>query len=267
MVVDLNGFAQWTGAIPFTELRKRSTTNGARFEDRRNVLHFWGNLGGAGERFVECDDEAQALERLRGLLVMAKENCPRAVITEEDSVTHIHDPASGGDLRAELEPKSEYDASWQTNMDKDGWLHRFGDDAQAFFWFVGDSLVHVGSSQSGEELIFLKHTVSQARDRAVAKAYVAKQPAGQAVAVLSITNPRSVAIWAPLAPDDLQGFDVGVEASRTAPTKLATEEQIGVGTALSIQPGCYAASLGSVEASKVEKRGWSASWCRLTRLG
>jgi hypothetical protein len=83
MVVDLQDFAQWTGAAPFTDLRKRSEADAVRFADRRNVLHFWGNLGGAGERFVECANEGEALAELEKLQRLAKANCPGVVITDE----------------------------------------------------------------------------------------------------------------------------------------------------------------------------------------
>ncbi|MDF2692763.1 MAG: hypothetical protein K0S65_1146 [Labilithrix sp.] len=271
MIVDRKHFPQWTGAIPFRVLRERSEADAVRFANRRTVLHFWGNLGGAGEQFVECDSEAEALAKLEGLHRLAKENCPGVVITEEEGLTHFRDPASGGELRAELEPKSEYDASWQSNMDADAWVHTFGDDVRALFWFVGDDLVHVGCSKTGDEIVLLKHTVvsheTRVDDHAAACAYVAAQSAGARVAELALSTARAVVIWAPIAVSELKGFDPREIAGGedTESPQLGTDFDKGIGTVLRVKPGHYIASLGSVDPSETENRRWSARWCRLTR--
>ncbi|AKU98305.1 hypothetical protein AKJ09_04969 [Labilithrix luteola] len=269
MLADLQDFPQWTGAIPFRVLRERSDADAARFTGRQTVLHFWGNLGGAGERFVECDSEEEARAKLDGLRVMAKKNCPDVVITEEKGLTHFRDPASGGELRAELEPQSEYDASWQRNYDADAWIHAFGDGARALFWFVGDDLVHIGQSKARSELILLKHTVASsetaAEDNAAARAYVEAASPGEPVAELTLSTSRLVAIWAPIAPEELDGFDAGAAAAATESTKLGVALDKGIGAVLRVEPGRYVVSLGKVEPSKGEQRPWSARWCRLTR--
>jgi hypothetical protein len=158
MIVDLEDFAEWTGATPFTALRKGSKADAARFADRRNMLHFWGNLGGAGEQLVECANERDALAELEKLRQLVKANSPRVVISKKGELTHFRDPASGGELRAELGPKSEYDASCRLNMDADVWEHAFGRAARALFWFVGDDLVHIGRKGTRDEIVLLKQT-------------------------------------------------------------------------------------------------------------
>lgn len=238
MVVDSAKFGQWTGAIRFQALG---------VAERRNVLHFWGNLGGAGEQWVECDSEDQARAKLQGLHALAKRNCPDVVVTEVDGVTHFRDPRSGGELHAELEPKSEWDASWQAN-DADAWIHRFGDGAEALFWFVGDDLVDVGQRRG--ELVLLKGT-----NRAAARAHVAGAPKTESVAELTVASPRAVALWAPIAANE-------VLSARTldAPARLDREGHLGVGAVLAVDPGRYVVSLGHFESDDVR-----CSWCRLTR--
>ncbi|APR87823.1 hypothetical protein A7982_13172 [Minicystis rosea] len=269
MVVDLARFPQWTGSIPFRVLRARSEADAARFAGRLTVLHFWGNLGGAGERFVECDSEDEAVAKLEGLHRLAKQNCPDVVITEEAGLTCFRDPASGGELRAELEPKSEYDASWQNNRDADAWLHPFGDDARALFWFVGDNVVHVG--RSATEIVLLKHTAeidTHEADQTAARAYVAAQRPGAPIAELTFTTSQAVVVWGPVAFEELEGFDpAAVSADDTAAsTSLGTAFDRGVGAVVRVEPGRYAVSLGAVEPSESEGRHWYGQWCRLTRI-
>ena len=285
MLLGVDALVQWTGATPFTSLRKRSAADADRFANRRNVLHFWGNLGGAGEQFLECDSEADALAQRDALRAKIEANCPGVVVDQADDRVQFRDPKSGGQLCAELEPKSEYDASWQTHPDDDAWLHPFGKSSRALFWFVGKVVVHV--ARIADDLVLLTHTVQGPKtaeaDRAAALQHVSREPPGTPISDLELP-PRAAVWWAPIAPDTIDGFDLESAARAGEPAIVrtrthtpardlgggviipATESIETVGAVFDVHAGRYAVSLGSVEPDKTAKRHWSARWCRLTRV-
>jgi hypothetical protein len=280
MVVDLPGFAQWTGAMPFAELSKLDETKKQRFANRRNVLHFWGTLGGAGEQHVECADEKEARAKLADLRAKVKANCPDVVITEDDEQTHFLDPKTNGELLAELEPKSEYDASWQANMDEDAWLHSFGKDARALFWDIqGGGVADVGVSKDGNELLLMRSWLSgeddtEAEEEAAARALATTRSDSEAATgEVTIASGRAVVIWSPIAPFQLEGIE-GPEALSALgesgdPPRLATDMIAGLGTVVRVKPGRYAVTMASTddEDDEEDERPWSARWCRLTWVG
>lgn len=275
MAVDLPGFAQWTGAAPFTTLRELEGDR-ERFANRRNVLRFWGNLGGAGERFVPCADEAAATAELAKLRAKVEENCPGVVITEDEQQTHFFDPASKGQLWAELEPRSEYDASWQAHEEDEGWVHAYGKDARALFWDIrGGGVVDVGVAPSGDEVLLVRSWLSgeratEAAEEAAVRARACSS-AGPEVHVgeIVVESGRLAVVWSPVAPFDLTGVD-GSEAIAALgesgpPPRLATSLISGLGTVVRVEPGRYEASVATTADDGVE-RTWKARWCRLTRI-
>lgn len=285
LVVDSTDFAQWTGDEPFTSLRARRPGRPGT-EDRRRVLHFWGNLGGAGEQFVECESEAEAADELAKLCAKVKMHVPDAIVREEDDVTVIVDPKSGGELRAELEPRSEYDASWQSNPDVDGWEHPFGEGARGFFWDPrGKGGVDIGVFERGETIALVRFLPSgslsredEAKERDAARDAVLDGIGSPPVAVgtVTIASGRIVIVWSPVAPAGLDDtWSAGAEALATdgVQTTLTTDvygPKYGVdavatrvGTIVRVEPGRYAATIGSVTAP--DGAGWAARYCRLVR--
>lgn len=279
MVVDLPGFAQWTGAAPFAELVKINEKSKERFGNRRNVLHFYGTMGGAGEQHVECADEAAARAELAKLREKVKANAPNVVITEDDEQTHFLDPSNDAELTAELVPKSEYDASWMPHLDDEAWEHPFGQGARALFWDIqGGGVADVGISESRDEIVLARSWLSgedetEKQEEDEVHAHAAKpRDDEEKVAEVSIPSGRMVVIWSPIAPFQLEGVAGPAELAALGetgdPPELATDMIAGLGTVIRVKPGRYVATVGSTDDEEEEvERSWSARWCRLTWVG
>jgi hypothetical protein len=279
MVVDLPGFAQWTGAAPFAELVKVNEKSKERFGNRRHVLHFWGTMGGAGEQHVECKDENEARAELAKLKEKILGNAPKVVITEDDQQTHFLDPSNDAELTAELIPKSEYDASWMPHLDDEAWEHAFGQDARALFWDIqGGGVADVGISEARDEIVLARSWLSgedetEKQEEDEVHAHAAKPRADEEkVAEVAIPSGRMVVIWSPIAPFQLEGIKGPKELSALGekgdPPELATDMIAGLGTVIRVKPGRYAVTVGCTDDEEEEvEREWSARWCRLKWVG
>lgn len=264
LVLEHRHLSRWTGSLPFTELRRTEADGARRFGDRRRVLHFEGTLGGAGEQFVECADEAEAIARLEGLVALARANCPDAAVTtyvDEGGIerTRIVDPTSGGILEADLLPASEYDESWQEHPDDEGWFHAFDDDARAVFWQVeGRPTIDVGVTNDREALLLLRWWASDDLDdaRGRARDLAARASLGDTdvIGEFEVTDTRLVVLWSPIAGRDL----VAPEATRLDAPSLR-----GVGATVPIRPGRYRVTIGETAREATTR----ARWCRWSRVG
>lgn len=297
MVVDLPGFAKWTGSTPYAELRKLNPAKAERFADKMKTLHYWGQFTdqlpdpfckGGGHQYVHCASEAEARTKLAELVAAVKKKFPNVEVTEGEEQTHFLVPNGSGNgsgnegmqMWAELAPKSEYDASWQPHTGEVTWEHAFGKSERALFWDIeGGGIASVGVSKSGDEILLLRTWLSgedetekeeEAEARALAACSAAKeQPGGEVL----ISSGRAVVIWSPIAPFQIEGLrgpeSLSALGETGAPPSLDTEMIEGVGTVIRVKPGRFAVSHWSTDEDEDEddQREWSGRWCRLKWVG
>jgi hypothetical protein len=298
MVVDLPDLAQWTGAAPYLTLRQANPKYAESTKDRMRTLHYWGQFTAqlpapfgaeGGHQYVSCDSEAAARARLEELVAAVKSALPTVEVTEGEEQTHFLLPGDDRDLElwAELAPKSEYDASWQSNVDEDCWLHSFGKSGKSLFWEIeGGGVADLGISKGRDELVLVRSWVNDEADEEAVHALVdAPDPREQRVAEFTVATGKAVILWSPIAPFMLEGISSPEDLARLGetdtPDELQTEDMGGIGAVIRIKPGRYAVSVASTDDSASDEdkdeedaedgedgeSSWSARWCRLTWLG
>src|SRR5579862_6013941 len=225
MVVDLPGFARWTGATPYVELRKVDPQKAKRFADKRKTLHYWGQFTDqlpapfkqeGGHEFIECATESEAATKLAELVTAVKKTFPGVEVSEDEEQTHFLRPDADeedSEMWAELAPKSEYDASWQAHEEEEVWQHDLDKDVRALFWEIeGGGVADVGLSPGGDEILLVRSWLSgedetEKEEEAAARAHAAAATEDQADGgEVVIRSGRAVVIWSPVAPFQIEGL-------------------------------------------------------------
>ena len=295
MIADLPSYGQWTGAFQFAELRKLNAEKAQRFANRMTTLHYWGQFSDrlpapftveGGHQFLRCATEAEARAKRDELRAAILTKFPAAEITEDDEQLHALLPDTDEEMWAELAPKSEYDACWQSNQEQECWTHAFGKDARALFWDIeGAGCADVGISEDGSEIVLVRSWLSgeddtEAAEEAAVREHVAnpregEKPGGE----VEIKSGKAVFVWSPIAPFQLEGVDSPdalLSLGEKGPSRLDTELIHGVGTVARVKPGRYRVTLSSTDEEdegnedgddEAEERPWSCRWCRLTWMG
>lgn len=289
MVADLPGFAQWTGGVPFTELRAADPGHAQALAQRMNTLHYWGQFtdrlpapfrADGGHQYITCASETAAEAKLAELRAAVRAAFPTATVHADETRTHFFLPETEEEMTAEVSPQSEYDAAWQTKGDTGSFHHSFGDDAGGFFWDIeGSGVVDVGVSDDGTELVMVRSWMSEEDEDdveqvAAVRAFVTSRRADEEpVGDVEISSGKAVCIWSPIAPFQLEGMDAGPEAlmmlgEQAHPVSLSTRLIGDVGTILRLRPGRYMATLGDTDGNDDDDDAngppWSCRWCRLT---
>jgi hypothetical protein len=282
MVADLHDYAQWTGAAPYAELRQMNAKYAEATKDRMRTVHYWGQFtdqlpapfgADGGHQYIQCATEAEAQAKLAELIAAVKKALPTVEVTEDDDQTHILLPGKDDDLemRAELAPKSEYDASWQANEDTDAWFHAYG-KARALFWDIeGGGSADIGVTADATEVVLVRSWVDEDSDeKQVRKLVDAKAANEQQIGELAIPSGRAIVVWSPIAPFQIEGIDGPAALAKLGetgkPPELDTEMIGGIGTVIRVKPARYAVTIASTDEDE-DDRSWSCRWCRLTYLG
>lgn len=264
MLADLPDYAQWTGAAPYTELRKASEKLAAATKDRMATVHYWGQFtdrlpapftADGGHQYITCATEDEALAKLGELSRAVKAKFPNVEISEDDEQTHflLTEGDDEAEMWAELSPKSEYDASWQAHSEDESWVHEFGKKARALFWDIGGpGVADVGVSADGDEIVLMRSWVDEEEDEAKARSLVdAPTETEESGGEITIPSGKAIVIWSPVAPFQLEGLsgpdDLAKLGDDGKAPELDTELIGGVGTVIKVKPGRWVVTLGSTD--------------------